>query len=48
MIDLVCWLLNKKPKEVYSLGSKGNTSFNDKFLRESILVSAHTRNTGLE
>ena len=38
----------KKPKEVYSLGSKSNTSFNDKFLRESILVSAHTRNMGLE
>ena len=37
-----------KINQVYSLGNKSNTSFNDKFLRESILVSAHTRNMGLE
>lgn len=38
---------NKK-KTVYSLGSKGDTNFTDKFLRETIVVTAHTRNTGLE
>ena len=37
-----------KPKQVYSLGNKSTVNFNDKFLRESILVSAHTRNMGLE
>tara|TARA_B100001564_G_scaffold52883_1_gene39854 strand:+ start:31 stop:819 length:789 start_codon:yes stop_codon:yes gene_type:complete len=37
-----------KPKKVYSLGNKSDVNFNDKFLRESILVSAHTRNMGLE
>jgi len=29
------------------LGKKSNKNFNDKFLREQIVVSAHTRNMGL-
>jgi hypothetical protein len=37
-----------KQTTLYSLGKKSNTNFTDKFLRESIVVSAHTRNMGLE
>ncbi len=39
---------NNKPKTLYSLGKKNNNSFNDKYLRDNIVVSAHTRNMGLE
>ena len=38
---------NNKSKTIYSLGKKSNKNFNDKFLREQIVVSAHTRNMGL-
>ena len=38
---------NNKSKIIYSLGKKSNKNFNDKFLREQIVVSAHTRNMGL-
>ena len=38
----------KKAFESHSLGQKSNTNFNDKFLREAIIVSANTRNMGLE
>ena len=34
-------------KTIYSLGKNANKKFNDKFLREQIVVSAHTRNMGL-
>ena len=30
-----------------SLGQKSNKSFKDKYLREALIVSAHTRNMGL-
>ena len=39
MIDLVCWLLNKKPKEVYSFGNKicfKKNKFNFKDFENSI------------
>ena len=39
---------NNKSKTLYSLGQKSNKPFNDKFLRDNIVVSAHTRNMGLE
>ena len=38
----------QKQIESYSLGQKSNTTFKDKFLREAIIVSANTRNMGLE
>ena len=38
---------NNKSKTIYSLGKNTNKKFNDKFLREQIVVSAHTRNMGL-
>ena len=37
-----------KTKTMYSLGKKSNKNFTDKYLRESIVVTAHTRNMGLE
>ena len=37
-----------KQTTLYTLGKKSNTNFTDKFLRETIVVSAHTRNMGLE
>ena len=37
-----------KTKTMYSLGNKANKNFTDKYLRESIVVTAHTRNMGLE
>ena len=39
---------NNKTKTMYSLGKKSNKNFTDKYLRESIVVTAHTRNMGLE
>jgi len=39
---------NKEERESFSLGKNTNKKFTDKFLRESIVVSAHTRNIGLE
>ena len=40
----------KKDKsfESLSLGKKSSKQFNDRFLREQIIVSAHTRNMGLQ
>lgn len=40
----------KKTKSIisHSLGNKTSATFNDKFLREAIVVSANTRNMGLE
>ena len=39
---------DKEERESFSLGKNTNKKFTDKFLRESIVVSAHTRNIGLE
>ena len=39
---------NKEERESFSLGKNTNKKFTDKFLSESIVVSAHTRNIGLE
>ena len=36
-----------KPFVSYSLGQKSNKNFNDTFLRQEIIVSANTRNLGL-
>ena len=42
------YLKNKyKQKNVEFLGQKSNKKFTDKFLREALVVSAHTRNMGL-
>ena len=40
----------KKPKlaDLHSLKNTSNRSFNDKYLRESMVISAHTRNMGLQ
>ena len=37
-----------KKRDLLSLGVKSSKSHTDKFLRESIVVSAHTRNMGLQ
>ena len=37
-----------KKRDLLSLGIKSSKSHTDKFLRESIVVSAHTRNMGLQ
>ena len=40
---------NSKSRVLHSLGAKSNKpAFKDKFLRDNIVVSAHTRNMGLE
>tara|TARA_B100002051_G_C16610427_1_gene572836 strand:- start:12 stop:803 length:792 start_codon:yes stop_codon:yes gene_type:complete len=37
-----------KKRDLRSLGVKSSKSYTDKFLRDSIVVSAHTRNMGLQ